>query len=203
MMLRVILVACIIALVFGCAARKAQETQEAPWVGDKGLAPPPLQQRNAPDAKESAGSPVPSAALAVPGAPTPPTAPKGDAASGKLVPLAEMSDSTPGAASVPHAPCQFQNCGVILAIGTHQAAESLEQDDGGPGVYLPQGMYSAETAGQPEVVDSYGVQKIARLWDVSVQMRDGTVQTIQQRNEPLLRVGDPVLIDGNNIVFWN
>jgi hypothetical protein len=199
MMLRVILVACIIALVFGCAARKAQETQEAPWVGDKGFAPPPLQQPNAPAAKQSAGSPASSTAPTVP-APT--TKPTGAAGSGKLVPLAEMSDSTPGAADVPHPPCQFQNCGVVLAIGTHQAAESLDQDDGGPGVYLPQGMYSAETAGQPEVVDSYGVQKIVRLWDVSVQMRDGTVQTIQQRNEPLFRVGDPVLVDGNNIVFW-
>ena len=114
-----------------------------------------------------------------------------------------MSDSTPGAASVRRQPCQFDNCGVILAIGTHQAAESLDQDDGGPGLYMPEGTYSAETAGQPAVVDAYGVQKIVPLWDVSVQMHDGTVQVIQQRNEPLFRVGDPVLVDGNNIVLWN
>ena len=199
-MLRVILMACIMALVFGCAARKAQETKDVPWVGDKGFAPPPLQQPNATAGKESAGSPARPTALAV-SAPT--TTPTGGAASGKRVPLAEMSDSTPGAASIPRPPCEFQNCGVVLAIGTHQAAESLDQDDGGPGLYLPQGMYSAETAGQPEVVDSYGVQKIVRLWDVSVQMHDGTVQVIQQRNEPLFRVGDPVLVEGSNIVYWN
>ncbi len=34
-------------------------------------------------------------------------------------------------------------------------------------------------------------------------MHDGTVQVIQQRNEPLFRVGDPVQVDGNNIVLWN
>lgn len=199
-MLRAILMACVIALVFGCAARKVQETKEVPELGDKGFAPPPLQQPKPPAAQESDGSPAPSTELAVP---APPTTPAGEAPSGKRVTLAEMSDSTSGAASVPHGPCQFQNCGVVLAIGTHQAAESLGQDDGGPGVYLPQGMYSAETAGQSEVVDSYGVQKIVRLWDVSVQMHDGTVQVIQQRYEPLFRVGDPVLVDGDNIVFWN
>lgn len=199
-MLRAISMVCIVALIFGCAARKPQETREAQRVGDTGFAPPPLQQPNAPAGKESAGSPAPSTALAVP---APPATPTGGAASGKSVLLAEMSDSTPGAASVPHSPCHFQNCGVVLAIGTHQAAESLDQDDGGPGLYLPQGMYSAETAGQPEIVDSYGVQKIVRLWDVSVQMHDGTVQVIQQRNEPLFRVGDPVLVEGSNIVYWN
>lgn len=192
-MLRAILMACVIALVFGCAARKTQETPQTPWLGDSGIAPPPLQQ---PAAKQSAAAPGQAV-------PAPVTTPANDATSGKLVPLAEMSDSTPGAASVLRQPCQFPNCGVILAIGTHQAAESLDQDDGGPGLYLPQGMYSAETAGQPEVVDSYGVQKIVRVWDVSVQMRDGTVQVIQQRSEPLFRVGDPVQVDGNNIVLWN
>jgi hypothetical protein len=64
-------------------------------------------------------------------------------------------------------------------------------------------MYSAETAGQPQVVDSWGVQKVVQLWDISVQMRGGAVQVIQQRNEPLFRVGDPVLVNGNNILPWN
>ena len=160
-MLRAILMACVIALVFGCAARKTQETPQAPWLGDSGIAPPPLQQPNTPATKKSAASP----AQAVP---APVVTPTDDATSGKLVPLAEMSDSTPGAASVRRQPCQFDNCGVVLAIGTHQAAESLDQDDGGPGLYLPEGTYSAETAGQPAVVDAYGVQKIVPLWDVSV-----------------------------------
>jgi len=187
--------ACVIALVFGCAAQKTKETPQAPWLGDSGIAPPP-QQPSTPATKKSAADP------AQPG-PAPVTTPANDATSGKLVPLAEMSDSSPGAASVRRQPCQFDNCGVVLAIGTHQAAESLDQDDGGPGLYLPQGMYSTETAGQPEVVDAYGVQKIVPLWDVSVMMHDGTVQVIQQRSEPLFRVGDPVQVDGNNIVLWN
>jgi hypothetical protein len=114
-----------------------------------------------------------------------------------------MSDSTPGAANVIQRPCDLENCAVVLAIGMHQAAESVDQDDGGPGLYMPQGMYSAETAGQPAVVDSYGVQKVVQLWDVSVLMRGGAVQVIQQRNEPLFRVGDPVLVNGNKILPWN
>jgi hypothetical protein len=117
--------------------------------------------------------------------------------------LGEISDSTPGAANITRGPCDLETCGVVLAIGNHQAAESVDQDDGGPGLYMPQGMYSAETAGQPEVVDSYGVQKIVQLWDVSVQMRDGTVQVIHQRSEPLFRVGDSVLVNENNILLWN
>jgi hypothetical protein len=121
----------------------------------------------------------------------------------KLEQLGEMSDSTPGAANVIQRPCDLENCGVILAIATHQAAESVDQDDGGPGLYLPQGMYSAETAGQPAVADAYGVQKIVQLWDISVQMRDGAVHVIQQGNQPLFRVGDPVLVNGNNILPWN
>jgi hypothetical protein len=64
-------------------------------------------------------------------------------------------------------------------------------------------MYSAETAGQPAVVDAYGVQKIVQLWDVAVQMRDGTVRVIQQRDQPLFRSGDPVLVNNNKILLWN
>src|SRR5882672_12611304 len=109
-MLRAILMACLIALVFGCAARKAQETKEVPWLGDSGIAPPALGQPNTPAAKGSAAAPAPAV-------PAPITTPTDDATTGKLVPLAEMSDSTPGAASVLRQPCQFPNCGVVLAIG--------------------------------------------------------------------------------------
>jgi len=114
-----------------------------------------------------------------------------------------MSDSTPGAADVIQRPCDLENCAVVLSIANHETAEAVDQDDGGPGLYIPQGMYSAETAGQPAVVDGYGVQKIVVLWDVAVQMRDGTVQVIQQRNQPLFRVGDPVLVNNNKILLWN
>jgi hypothetical protein len=65
-------------------------------------------------------------------------------------------------------------------------------------------MVSAETAGQPGVWDAYGVQKVIRVWDVSVLPRGGgAIQVIQQRSEPLFRVGDPVLVKGNTLLPWN
>jgi hypothetical protein len=199
--IRVILIGCLAVLAFGCASQKAQEVKEVPWTGDSGLAPPSLQQPDAATARESDVSPIPPPAAAV--APAPPATPPGDTAPAKTELLGEISDSTPGAANITRGPCDLENCGVVLAIGNYQAAESVDQDDGEPGLYMPQGMYSAETAGQPEVVDSYGVQKIVQLWNVSVQMRDGTMHVIQQRSEPLFRVGDSVLVNGNNILLWN
>ena len=198
-MLRAISMACLIALVFGCASQKPKEVKEVPWTGDSGLAPPSLQQAEAASARDSDVSPIPSSSDAE-AVPAPVSA---EVPSAKLEQLGEMSDSTPGAANVIQRPCDLENCGVILAIGTHQASEPVDQDDGGPGLYMPQGMYSAETAGQPEVVDSWGLEKVVQLWDISVQMRDGAVQVIQQRHQPLFRVGEPVLVNGNNILPWN
>ena len=153
-MLRAILMACLIALFFGCASKKAQDVKEAPWTGDSGLAPPSLQQPDAASARESDVSPIRSSADAAVPASIP--APATEVPPAKLEQLGEMSDSTPGAANVIQRPCDLENCAVVLAIGTHQAAESVDQDDGGPGLYMPQGMYSAETAGQPGSVDCVG-----------------------------------------------
>ncbi len=192
---------CMAVLVFGCAAQKTQEVKEAPWTGDSGLAPPPLQQPDPAAARESDVSPIPSAAAATVPATT--AEPAAAAAPAKPELLGEMSDSTAGAANVIQRPCDLENCGVVLSIASHEAAEAVDQNDGGPGLYMPQGMYSAETAGQPAVVDAYGVQKIVELWDVAVQMRDGTVRVIQQRDQPLFRTGDPVLVNNNKILLWN
>lgn len=200
-MIRAGLVVCMAVLVFGCASQKTREVKEAPWTGDSGLAPPSLQQPDPAAARKSDVSPIPSTAAAAVPAPT--ARPAGAAAPAKPELLGEMSDSTPGAANVIQRPCDLENCGVVLSIASHEAAEAVDQDDGGPGLYMPQGMYSAETAGQPAVVDAYGVQKIVQLWDVAVQMRDGTVRVIQQRDQPLFRSGDPVLVNNNKILLWN
>ena len=198
-MLEAMLIACLALAVFGCASQNRQQAKELSSFQRDELPPPSLQQPDAAAARESDVSPVPSAAAPVP-APIPAA---GAAAPAKTELLGEMSDSTPGAASVRRGPCELENCGVVLSIANHQGAESVDQDDGGPGLYMPQGMYSAETAGQPAVVDAYGVQKIVTLWDVAVRMRDGTVQVIEQRNQPLFQVGDPVLVNGNSIQLWN
>lgn len=117
--------------------------------------------------------------------------------------LGEMSDGSPGAADVQRGECTLDNCAIVLGIGSHQIAQSIAQDDGSPGLYMPQGMYSAETAGEPGVWDAYGVQKIIRIWDITVLPRNGAVLTIEQRNEPLFRVGDSVLVNGDTIAPWN
>jgi hypothetical protein len=198
-MVQAISMACLTALVFGCATRNPQQAKQLSTLQHDELPPPSLQQPDPVAARESDVT-IPSAAPAVP---PPLELPAAAAAPAKVKQLGEISDSTPGAANIIRRPCDLENCGVVLTIAPHHVAESLDQDDGGPGVYLPQGMYSAETAGQPAIVDATGVQKIVQLWDVAVQMRDGKVQVIQQRNQPLFRVGDPVLVNGKNIQLWN
>jgi hypothetical protein len=188
-----------IVALFGCASHKSQEVKEAPWTGDTGLAPPSLNQPASGGAQKSGAPAHSTTAVAVPA----PIAPPAGAAPAKTELLGEMSDSTPGAANIVQRPCDLENCAVVLSIATHQAAEAVDQDDGGPGLYIPEGMSSAGTAGQPSVGDAYGVQKIVQLWDVAVQMRDGTVRVIQQREQPLFHAGDPVLVKNNKIRLWN
>jgi len=214
--IRVVFIGCLTVFLFGCASKKAQEVKDPQWTGDNGLAPPSLQQPDPAAARESDVSPIASPPAekksdvapspnpsAAPQVPPPLEVPAAGAAAGKTEQLGEMSASTPGAENVRQRPCDLDNCAVVLAIGTHDVAESVAQDDGGPGTYMPQGTYSAETASQPGVWDAYGVQKIIRVWDISVLPRDGAVQVIRQRYEPLFRVGDPVLINGKTILPWN
>src|SRR5215831_8912483 len=123
--------ACLVVLAAGCASQtKEQASQLSAFQRDE-LPPPDLASM-----RESDVAPIPDSAAA---AAIPPSA----ATASKPELLGEMSDSTPGAARVAKGPCTLANCGVVLGIANHQAAESLYQDDGGPGTYLPQGMNSA------------------------------------------------------------
>ena len=40
-------------------------------------------------------------------------------------------------------------------------------------------------------------------WVIVVQMHDGSMLPIFQKFEPLLQVGDPVVVDANTIKLWN
>jgi hypothetical protein len=193
------LVASASVFILGCASQKSQ-VKEAPWTGDSGLAPPSLNQPAPAGTKKSVAPSTPSTAAAA--APSPSVPPPENAAPAKTELLGEISDSTPGAAGIMQRPCDLENCAVVLSISNHEAAESVDQDPSDAGLYMPQGVYNAETAGQPAVVDAYGVQKIVVLWDVAVQMRDGTVRVIQQRDQPLFHAGDPVLVNKNKILLW-
>jgi hypothetical protein len=183
--------ACLVVLAAGCASQtKEQASQLSAFQRDE-LPPPDLASM-----RESDVSPIPDSAAA---AAIPPSA----AAASKPELLGEMSDSSPGAARVAKGPCNLANCGVVLGIANHQAAESLYQDDGGPGTYLPQGVDSAETAAQPAVSDATGVQKIVTVWDIAVRMHDGTVRQVQQRSQPLLQIGDTVFVNADGVQLWN
>ena len=61
-MLRAILMACVIALVFGCAARKAQETPQAPWARGQWYRAASAAAAEHARREKSDGSPVPSTA---------------------------------------------------------------------------------------------------------------------------------------------
>jgi hypothetical protein len=186
--LRAAALACLTLVAAGCAPHsKEQASQISAFQRDE-LPPPTLQQPDLASMRESDVSPIPSSTGA-------------DASKPEI--LGEMSDSTPGAAQIAKRPCNLDNCGVVLGIANHQAAESLYQDDGGPGLYVPQGMNSAETAAQPAVVDATGVQKIVTVWDIAVRMRDGTVRQFQQRSQPLLQIGDTVFVNGDGVQLWN
>ena len=194
--LRAALLACLGALAGGCATQsKEQASQLSAFQRDE-LPPPSLQQPDPASMRESDVAPIPDSAGAA-------AIPSAAAGASKPELLGEMSDSTPGAARVAKGPCNLANCGVVLGIANHQAAESLYQDDGGPGTYLPQGVNSAETAAQPAVSDATGVQKIITVWDIAVRMHDGTVRQFQQRSQPLLQIGDTVFVNTDGVQLWN
>jgi hypothetical protein len=104
--------------------------------------------------------------------------------------LGEISGSTPDAPP-PSRPCDFDNCGVIVAITHHKGQERLspgQARDAGSGVY-----FGSEVGG--EVV----VTRITELWEIRVRMRTGKFQVIRQDFEPFLQVGDPVVVEGSKL----
>jgi hypothetical protein len=186
-------------VVFGCASKKPQafNEPESP-AGSGGPAPSVAPQ---PPPAGSGASNAAAVASSSTAAQVPPPVPV--ASTGKMEVLGTMSDSSPGAATVARPPCNLDNCAVVLGISVSQMAESVAHDDGGPGVYLPEGMTSMATAGEPGVWDAYGVEKLVPVWNVTVLPRNGTPQVIQQRTAPAFGIGDPVLLDGNTLLPWN
>jgi hypothetical protein len=197
---RIVLIGWAITLVCGCASNQPQEGTEPAAIAGNVFARSPVQPPDAAAARESDVSPV--VAPSPPGTP-PPAVPA--ATTGKMELLGEISDSTPGAADIPvtRRPCNLDACAVVLGITTQQVAESLADDDGGPGTYIPEGMTSMATAGEPGVWDAYGVEKLVPVWVITVQTSNGTVRVVRQRNSPAFSVGDSVLVDGDTILPWN
>ena len=179
-----------------------------------------------PPAKPAANAAIlldtPSPMTDTPPAPNPPVKPAANAAvppdtpppmtdtpplsnsppSGKIEVLGEMSSATPGA-STATTPCNHYNCATILSIKKHHGLEDFTPGaDNGPGTYFATDSPEGNAVAQPQ--DSGEVfEKESMLWDITVQMQDGTVQTMQQDNAPGVQVGDSVLIEGNTITPWN
>ncbi len=200
-MMRFVNIGCLVMLLFGCASKNIQQLEDSHWTGADS-ASPSAQPPNPAATRESEMAHTPSTSASA-NVPPPLETPAASAAAGKVQQLGEISSDAPGAADVRRGPCNLDTCAVVLGIAVHDVAQSIAEDDGSPGLYMPQGMYSAETADQTGVWDAYGIQKIIRVWDISLLPRDGQVRVIEQRNEPLFRVGDPVLLDGNAILPWN
>ena len=181
-MIRCMLIAWLVVLVTGCAPQMVPEIRQAPFSDEKLILPPAFSQPDNPAAPMSS---------------TPPANPMPPPSSAAGVEqLGEISSSTPGA-TIPSRPCKLDNCGVIVAITHHKGAEKLPPGQAlgpaeGPGVYIGS-----------EVGEEFVVTKITRLWEIRVKMHTGKIHVIQQDYQPFLQVGDPVLVDGNNLQLWN
>lgn len=185
--------------------------------------PPPV-----PSQSEPATTPTQSNSAATPASSTPGAPPSSDATaaileaaeptenpSAELAPdksaagmeqLGEISSSTAGAPAT--RPCNFDNCGVIISIGPRStqdlSEEQLQMDPGsGPGVYVGGGIDSGGFTPEQPVSGAYLSSSGSTLWEIVVQMHDGSKHPIFQEYKPLLQVGDAVVVDGNNIELWN
>ena len=181
-MIRCMFIAWLAVLVTGCASQEVPEIKQAPLPDEKLFLPPALSQ---PDTSPAAVSSTP---------PANPMPSPSSAAGVEL--LGEISSSTPGATALSR-PCNLDNCGVIMAITHHKGGEKLPPVQAlspteGTGVYI-----GSEAGGE------YVVTKITQLLEIRVRMHTGKIRVIQQDYQPFLQVGDPVLVDGNNLQLWN
>lgn len=129
-----------------------------------------------------------------------------DKPAGEMELLGEIS-SRSAAAPATKPPCNFDNCGVIISIGPRSGQElpqELPLDPAfGPGVdddwyfddwgYVPEQYFSEANVSSGS----------ATYWVIVVQMHDGSMLPISQKFEPLLQVGDPVMVEANTIKLWN
>ena len=115
-----------------------------------------------------------------------------------------MTDTPPATdAATASRACNHYNCATILKITNHQGLEDFKPgEDNGPGTYFATEVPEGNAVGQPQ--DTGAVfEKESKLWEITVRMQDGTVQTMQQDYLPGVQVGDSVLIEGNTIQPWN
>ena len=205
-MIRTLGIVCVAALVAGCAS---PPPWKAKWSSspesDALAAPPELSQ---PDSAAAAAASAPGAAQAteampgVPAAAEPSAEPAADSTARGMETLGEISSNTVGTPATIR-PCNLDNCGVIISIGPRSAQELPTNPGSGPGDYVGGAITDGGYAPEQSVSEAYVSSNGTTLWEIVVQMHDGSMLPILQTYEPLLQVGDSVLVGANSIELWN
>ena len=114
----------------------------------------------------------------------------------------ELLDESHG--PIPAVPCTMASCATVIAIRHHLGVETVRSEHG-PGVYfqeeVDQNLYPAPPLAAP-IDEGSRLEKETELWDIELQMQDGTVQTVQQDFSPLFSVGARVVVDGGQVQLW-
>jgi hypothetical protein len=131
-----------------------------------------------------------------------------DKSTGGMEELGEISSNTAGAPpSTSGGPCNLANCGVIVAIYQGKPQVEVQQDMGmdpgdAPGAFVGGGIDAGDVPmGAPG--GAYVVETGAGLWNIEVQLSSGSKLLIHQNFQPLLQVGDQVLVEDKTIRLWN
>jgi len=208
---RVLVITGLTLLITACASQKAQQPPGANFPDPNGFAPPPIPA--------ATSAPAPTAAAATPGVasadPVPDLA--ADRAAGKVEELGEISSSTAGAPLPATGQlCKMENCGLIVAIYQGNQQIDVQPDwawDMSPYPYYwgsdpyfwpsPYVGYDAWDSPMGPYDQGYVMTTAPALWQIVVQMNTGAKRYIQQNYRPFLQLGDPVVVNGNNIRLWN
>ena len=208
---RVLVITGLTLLITACASQKAQQPPGANFPDPNGFAPPPIPS--------ATSAPAPTAAAATPGVasadPVPDLA--ADRAAGKVEELGEISSSTAGAPLPATGQlCKMENCGLIVAIYQGNPQIDVQPDwawDMSPYPYYwgsdpyfwpsPYVGYDAWDSPMGPYDQGYVMTTAPALWQIVVQMNTGAKRYIQQNYRPFLQLGDPVVVNGNNIRLWN
>jgi len=208
---RVLVITGLTLLITACASQKAQQPPGANFPDPNGFAPPPIPA--------ATSAPAPTAAAATPGVasadPLPDLA--ADRAAGKVEELGEISSSTAGAPLPATGQlCKMENCGLIVAIYQGNPQIDVQPDwawDMSPYPYYwgsdpyfwpsPYVGYDAWDSPMGPYDQGYVMTTAPALWQIVVQMNSGAKRYIQQNYRPFLQLGDPVVVNGNNIRLWN
>jgi len=122
--------------------------------------------------------------------------------------LDEISDQNAPQSATPPA-CPLATCGTIISIAPIQGNVDIQ-----PGVNTSPPIVVRDDPDPVVVGDpldpllaapgatAYAIGDLGPVWQIRVQMQDGSVQSVLQSFRPLLEIGDVVVVDNNKIRLW-